>query len=490
MRNVVFRSYYLKRKVHISWLIAACSIGIFCGIVLARTLPIGMFGSVSWLAVGLLLSAISFWRARVWFLSVVILAGIFIGLWRGSSQLDDYSNYQQLYGSTIAIEGKISEDIEKNKRDQLVLRLDRVSINDTNLDGKIWITTTNNSQIQRSDIVKLKGKLYEGFGTFQGAMYEAELVEVQRMAPGDVALGVRQWFANGVATATNEPQTSLGLGYLVGQRRGLPEELDSALKIAGLTHIVVASGYNLTILVRLARRLFEKISKYLAFIAASGMILSFIAITGMSPSMSRAGLVAGLSLLAWYYGRRFHPLVLLPLAIAITVLVNPSYAWGDVGWQLSFAAFAGVMILAPLMNAYFFGDRPERPIGRILIETASAQLYTLPIILVTFGQFSVIAPIANLLILPFVPITMLLTFIAGIGGILLPPLASVIGMPAEAILSYMTQTILFVGEIPWALQDITLGIFGGVILYSILISGTIYLWWKTRLDLAKTSLVE
>ena len=87
------------------------------------------------------------------------------------------------------------------------------------------------------------------------------------------------------------------------------------------------------------------------------MILSFMAMTGFSPSMSRAGLVAGLSLAAWYYGRTIHPLVLLPVAAGTTLLINPQFGWNDLGWQLSFAAFAGVIILAPLLQRYFFGDK-------------------------------------------------------------------------------------------------------------------------------------
>lgn len=205
-----------------------------------------------------------------------------------------------------------------------------------------------------------------GFGNFSSAVYRAKLLNVQRPEPGDVARQVRDWFADTVRRAIPDPQAALGIGYLVGQRRALPPELDEALQIAGLTHVVVASGYNLTILVRLARRLFVRVSKYLAAFAASGMIGSFVLITGASPSMSRAGLVAGLSLLAWYYGRKFHPLVLLPFAAAVTVLIDPSFAWGDLGWQLSFTAFAGVMIIAPLGQAYFFGDKKPGTIRQIL----------------------------------------------------------------------------------------------------------------------------
>ena len=145
-----------------------------------------------------------------------------------------------------------------------------------------------------------------------------------------------------------EPQASLGIGFLTGQRSTLPDSLDEQLRIVGLTHIVVASGYNLTILVRFARRLFVRYSKYWATVSASVMICGFVLVTGFSPSMSRAALVTGLSLAAWYYGRKIHPLVLLLFAAAITVLINPSFLWGDIGWALSFTAFAGVMLLAPL----------------------------------------------------------------------------------------------------------------------------------------------
>lgn len=490
MPSVGFRRYYLKRNIHVSWLIAAGSLVIFIGIVVVPYLPLGTFNSSAWLLLGLLFGFIALWRHRVWTIGLMIVAGLCIGLWRGSVQSGALSYYTQLYGRTTTVKGNVSEDTDVNKRGQLVLRLGDIQVNETKLAGKIWVTIANDRRIQRSDRITISGKIQEGFGNFSASMYSARLVAIQRAEPGDIALKIRNWFAENVAKSTNEPQTSLGLGYVVGQRRGLPEELDAALKTAGLTHIVVASGYNLTILVRLARRLFEKISKYLAFLFGAGMILSFIAITGMSPSMSRAGLVAGLALIAWYYGRKFHPLVLLPFSIAITVLINPSYAWGDIGWELSFAAFAGVMILAPLMNAYFFGDKPEKPIGRILVETIAAQVCTLPILLVAFGQISVIAPLANIIILPLVPLAMLLTFVAGLGGIVAPGIAHIIGFPAEIILSYMTQTIQFVGKLPWALQEIQLSSFGGAIFYGLLFLIAVYMWRKTRLNLRDTSIVE
>jgi competence protein ComEC len=446
--------------------------------------------SASWVLTAIGLTWTAMVNSRVWMLLFAIAGGLLLGLWRGSIGQVDLSNYRQIIGHSITLSGVVSEDADTNQQGQTVLRLRDVHIGNDTLVGMVWVTTNDAADIKRSDRVRLSGKLTEGFGSFAGSMYSVRILDIERPVPGDIPLHVRDYFATGVRKAIKDTEASLGLGYLVGQRRGLPKDLDAALQAAGLTHIVVASGYNLTILVRLARRLFEKISKYLSLLVSSLMIIGFISITGLSPSMSRAGLITGLSILAWYYGRRFHPLVLLPLAMAITLLFQPSYAWGDLGWQLSFAAFAGVMILAPLLQAYFFGDKTERTIRRIFIETIAATVATLPIILVSFGQFSIVSPVANMLILPFIPLAMLLTFVGGVAGMVVPATAFVIGFPAQLLLSYMTGVAQLMGSIPWALQETQISPAAAFVSYVVLAVACMYMSRKTRYVLHRSSLVE
>ena len=220
------------------------------------------------------------------------------------------------------------------------------------------------------------------------------------------------------------------------------------------------------------------------------MIISFIAITGNSPSMSRAGLVSGLSLLAWYYGRKFHPIILLLIAIAITLLINPSYAWGDLGWQLSFAAFAGVIILAPLLQRYLFGEKKPGTIRQILIETVSAQIATFPILIASFGQLSNVAIISNLLILPLVPVAMLLTFIAGIFNLTLPSIAIYIAMPAQWMLGYMINVAEYLASLPWAVSIVNLSWWGVVVCYTFIMIVCLYIWRVTNYNLRDVNLVE
>jgi len=479
---------FITARFHVSWLIAVSSAGVFVGAVLASLLVGGLFTSVSWVLAGITLCLFAYIRQRRYVVPIAIVGGLLIGVWRGAIEQVALDSYQAVVGKVVLLQGVVSEDPDVDKRDKVVLRVKNVRYDGQDMTGVLWVTTSKVAEVRRSDSVILEGRLTEGFGTFAASMPDANVKRVTR--GNDPALAVRDWFTEYVRLAINEPESSLGIGYLVGQRRNLPEELDQALKTAGLTHIVVASGYNLTILVRFARRFFMQISKYSAALASSCLIVSFIAITGMSPSMSRAGLIAFLSLAAWYYGRKFHPLVLLPFAVAITVLFNPSYAWGDVGWQLSFAAFAGVMILAPLLQAYYFGAKKPGTLRQILGETVSATICTLPIILYYFGQMSNVAVIANLLVLPLVPLAMLLTFVAGVGVSIVPALATVFGFPAQVLLSYMVQVAERLAQLPWAVAEVKIDGIQVTGMYCLLVAFTFYIWRKTKLSLRESNLVE
>lgn len=465
------------------------AVGCVVGVVLAAYVPVGWFSHAVWAIIGGVAIALAFYYRYLLVTILCLAGGMSIGLWRGGVDRASLTAYERIIGHTIELRGVIQEDIDKRPDGQYTMKLGSVAYGDTLLPGVIWVTSPLDMGAMRSDRMTVRGRMSAGFGNFPGAMYRADILKVERPNPGDVALHIRDAFGSAVRSVVPEPEVSLGLGYLLGQRRALPEELGDALRIAGLTHVIVANGYNLTILVRFARRIFAKISRYTALLASSGLVLSFIAVTGMSPSMSRAGLVTGLSLLAWYYGRKFHPLVLLPLAAAITVLVNPSYAWGDIGWQLSFAAFAGVMILAPLLQAYFFGDKKPGIVRQIMGETIAAQLVTLPIIVLVFGQISNVALIANLLVLPLVPLAMALTFVTGLGLLTLPAIGMAFALPTTWLLQYMTTIATYLAHLPWAITDITVG-WSVLLFYVLLAVGCVYMQRATKLRFREVNLVE
>ncbi len=479
----------LKRQQHISAFIPFMSLGLLIGIALALLPNAYYFVSAGWFMLAITLLAISVWKRSTWMIVLVLFAGVLLGLTRAMPLQSELIFYESFIGHTVEVRGKVVDDVAIGKHGEKQFKLTDVKINDKQSSGTIWVSVNTNLDIKRSFDVNVQGKINKGFGNYSASMFRAQIVSVTDTHT-DTAREVRDWFATNIRQVINEPQASLGIGYVVGQKSSLPESLEQALKIVGLTHIVVASGYNLTILVRFARRIFTPISKYLATLAGSIMIGGFILVTGFSPSMTRAGLVAGISLATWYYGRHVHPLVLLPFVAALTAMINPSYVWGDLGWYLSFAAFAGVMILAPLLQNYFFGPKKPGTVRQIIGETISAQIVTMPIIALSFGTIAVFALPANLLVLPLVPLAMALVFVSGLSVVIVPGIAPLIGASAQLLLTYMTSVINWFVAIPNATIEVSFNITMLIISYVVIVIIAIILQRITKHNFRHDNLVE
>lgn len=413
-----------------------------------------------------------------------------LGLYRGSNEAFTNKYIQQYIGQNVIVSGIVFEDTSFSTGGQQRMQLKNVVINNQQSPGVIWVSSNSTQEIKRSDRVELSGTMQNGFGSFSGSIYRAQVLKITEIKHADPARELRDWFANGIRNVVPEPQSSLGIGFLTGQHSTLPEDLNNNLRLLGLTHIIVASGYNLTILVRFSRRAFAKISKYLATLVSGLLISGFVLITGFSPSMTRASLITGLSLVAWYFGRRIHPLTLLLFVAAVTSLIHPSYVWGDLGWYLSFSAFAGVILLSPLLISYFFGDKKRiNSLLQIFIETFSALVLTAPIIAFAFGLISPLSLPANLLILSLIPLAMILTFIAGIVGLLSFPL-SLIAAPSIFVLSYMTFVVDKLAALPFSIIEIQISVQQLASIYLVIILVMIYLWRRTNYDFMKTNIVE
>ena len=247
-------------------------------------------------------------------------------------------------------------------------------------------------------------------------------------------VSVRDWFAAKIEGVMPEPQVGLGLSYLLGMKTGLPDDLSEQLRMVGLVHIVVASGAHLSILVEVARRVFGRASRTFGLVCSILFVVFFMAMVGWTPSILRAGLMAILTLVGWYVGRKIAPLRMILMVAAVTLILNPMFVV-DLGWLLSFASFGGIMILGPRMTKFFYGERRPGFVGATVLTTLSATLMTLPIILYYFGQISLISVVANLLILPTLSYAMGLVFMTGVcAG--LPVVETVVAWCATRILDF------------------------------------------------------
>lgn len=470
---------FLTKKIHPYYFTVFGCMGIIVGILLALLLPDQQFSMGSWLVISLFLVAISYVKFRRFFVITIFVAGLILGLWRMSIYELGKQNFRNFIGQTKIFVGQVSDDVNYGPGGDLRFKLNNLRVDGHKIKGEMWLSTREDLRLKRSDQVTVKGKINEGFGGFSASMSGVDVIEITNNSKNDLGLIVRDKFSE-KTDKIDQPGRVLGLGFLVGQKNDLPEDLAKKVKNLGLSHMIVASGYNLTILVVFARRLFAKISKYLSAVFGGVMIGGFMLITGFSPSMSRAGLVAGMSLIAWYYGRKIHPVVLLLISASITLVIKPSYIWGDLGWYLSFLAFIGVLILAPLIHDYFWGKAKPSAIRELVITTVCAQIMTLPILIYSFGLFSAWSLIANILILPIVPLAMLAVFVSGLAGILIPFMSGILSVPANLILKYCIFVIDKIAGLPSAVSEVSLSISYMILAYVLLLVGIIWLKLKTK----------
>ena len=466
-------------KIHRFYLNFVFCSSILGGFVLSGLLEISNFAQNSWLILSLALVIFSFVIARKYTLILVILAGILLSFWRFSIFKNEQLKVEKFVGSEILLTGKIVEDPDLNReKGEISLKIDILEISGRKMNGRVFAKIKTSKTVRRSDEITLRGKMSAGFGGFSGTLFRANVVKITPKS--DLVRDFRDFFAEKVRKIIPSPEVDLGLGYLLGQKNSLPADLENALKITALTHIVVASGYNLTVLVNFARKFFGKFSKKLAALAMFVLIFGFVLVVGFSPSMTRAGIVAALSVIFWYFGRKVNPYFLLIFVAILTLLISPTNLF-DLGWQLSFGSFFGVMILAPLLKKFLF-ERPEK-LGsfiNIFFETLSAQIATLPLLIYTFGAFSLVSLAANMLVLPFVPIAMLLTFLTGIFAWIFAPIAYIFGFFAEMILKFSIFVAKFFAANPNAQMELTLGLSEILIIYGALILVVIFLEIKAK----------
>ena len=403
---------------------------------------------------------VPFWKLikpkTVLSLILIVLIGLSLGLWRGGIYYQKLSDLKSLTTRPVTITAVATTDSVYSTKSQLQFTASHIKLlrpYRQDLAGNFKISGFGVHMVYRGDIVQVSGKLYPTRGANQATIAYAQLTQIS--SGKSIFADLSRRFTAGMQNALPEPLASFGLGLLIGLRTIMPPDILAQLTAVGLVHIVAVSGYNLTILTRAVGRV-RLGSKYQKLIISLGLIALFVLVTGFSASIVRAALVSVLTLWAWFYGRQIKPMVLISFAAALTGLLNPFYVWGDLSWYLSFLAFFGVLVISPVITARLFSKQPKI-LTSVLIETLSAELMTLPLIISTFGQLSIISLVANLLIVPLVPVAMLLSAVAAIFGGILPQVVGWFAWPAVLLLTYMLDVIHLLSSIPSVLLHVTAG---------------------------------
>ncbi|MEK6192327.1 MAG: ComEC/Rec2 family competence protein [Chloroflexota bacterium] len=256
----------------------------------------------------------------------------------------------------------------------------------------------------------------QGIGAL-GRAFEVAVIGHRSDPLADSFGSVRRWLLDGLVTTVPEPEASLGAGILLGVRAGIDPAVRDAFAVAGLSHVVAISGWNVAIVVvligALTRRLRRRAAPALPAAVAVLAVAGYVVLVGASPAVVRAALMAGALLVSRLGGSPAHAGSALMAAVVAMLVISPAALW-DVGFQLSALATGGLIVL---------GGTLEQRLGRWpawirtpVALTVAAQLATLPVLLATFEQVSLVAPLANVVVVPLVPAVMAGSALAAVVG--------------------------------------------------------------------------
>jgi len=273
-----------------------------------------------------------------------------------------------------------------------------------------------------------------------------------------------------------EPHAAFAAGLLTGSRRGIPERLSLSFMRSGLTHIVAISGYNITIVITVIMGLLFWLPLRWRILPAATAIIAFTILVGASASVVRAAVMGILGLLALSLGRQSTTRLTILWAALLMIIWNPKHLWYDASFQLSFAAVAGLAELSSFIKPRLTWIPNVLGVRESLEATIAAQLSSVPVALLIFGNLSLVAPLANILVAPAIPLAMLLCTLAVIvsyGSFFFGQLIASLGwamlqwaiLVAETLASIPSAALHFESVSVWVIVAYYVGL-AGVVLWN------------------------
>src|SRR3989338_7433963 len=255
-------------------------------------------------------------------------------------------------------------------------------------------------------------------------------------------------FVDNIGRLIPEPHASLLAGLIVGAKQSLGKKLLDDFRTVGVIHIVVLSGYNITIIAYFIEWLFSRMRKNPRLILASVGIILFAIMVGASATVVRATIMALLVLLARSTGRIYMVTRALLIAGFFMLLHNPKILVFDVSFQLSFLATVGLIYFSPIIGPRVKWITEKWRMREIAVATVATQLFVLPFLLYKTGIMSLVSLPVNLLILAAIPFTMLFGFLAGVAGFAATALALPFAYAAYAFLAYELAIVEWFARLP------------------------------------------
>ncbi len=423
------------------------------------------------------------WNGALWggLCLVVLLGGVACYQWKFTEPTLEHFNDRGM----VIIRGEVVRDPDaENGVARITLSAEEVWADGQwrRVSGRVLVETTALPSCSLGESLEVRGELtpmsriedrdyvvyLERHGFCSVLSYPEEIISLGKGWLFDL----RHRLGESLGSALPEPQASLAGALLLGIRSHIPESLQSDFYRTGTAHLLAISGFNVAIfggmVVVAAAWVFGRRRPTYFLLALAGVWL-YAFLAGMEPPVLRAAIMFSLFLSSWWLGRPGVAMPSLLLTAAIMVGITPAILW-DVSFQLSFVAVAGLILLFPVFQGW--GRRISlressalpsvlKPVIDGIAVGLAAIVATLPLSLYYFGDFSLFALPATIVVSLFLPGALMLAAATAVLGLISPPLAAFVGWSAWLFLTCMIEVVggfgsvsiasLPVGPVHWAL---------------------------------------
>lgn len=303
------------------------------------------------------------------------------------------------------------------------------------------------------------------------------IIERARLAVFRPVFHFKDAFEKAVAASVPAPNSAYINGILLGTRQAIPDSLRQDFNRTGTSHVLAISGYNITLVAEtLLGILLWHWRRQKAILISIAGIAVFAVMTGASASVVRAAVMGAILLIASGIGRLSDARNAILLTATAMVAANPFLLVFDVGFQLSFAAVLGLVYLYPSLHGRFGGAGEAGGIRETALMTLAAQVAVLPLLVGYFKTISLFSLPANILILPLMPAVMLLGFVSGVAGMMLPIAGKILGLAAWAVSEYQLLVVRSFSHLPGSSVEVSISWF--VVLAVYICMG--YAFWRLK----------
>lgn len=329
-----------------------------------------------------------------------------------------------------------------------------VSIDDLE---KVLIKTDLSREFNYGDYVKFSGTLKTLVLKNNSVIFTMNNPKIEPKSRENLSFltniySLRQRIISNFKSNLDVKSSGLMLGIVFGIKDNLPKDFVNQIQITGVMHVIAASGMNVTMVSGFLFYLFALLFKrQVAVILSIIGILFYTALAGFEPSIVRAAIMGIIVFSAQIIGRQQYSFIALLITGFIMLFAFPKYLL-DIGFQLSFVATLGLLYIPSLFKRF------QNDFTEIIIVTVSAQLATLPILLINFGNYSIFSVLANTFVLWTVPILMILGSISTLFSFISTQAASFFLYLCLPFLLFFEKTVEFfagfgstftLNSVPW-----------------------------------------